>query len=189
MAAAAAAGRPHGMLSVVGLSDDALEGLCAAARSRCPGSVCQLANYLFPTGRVVSGHLDALGAVEEAAKAAGAMRSARLAVSGAFHTPLMEPARLALAAALEAVAIHAPRVPVWSNVTGAPFPSDPDAIRALLCRQLVEPVRWEAALEAAVAAAGGGAPHFFELGPGSQIKAMVRRVSGAAFKGMRCVSA
>jgi len=188
MAAAAAAGRPHGMLSVVGLSDAALEGLCAAARSRCPGSVCQLANFLFPTGRVVSGNLDALAAVEEGAKAAGAMRAARLAVSGAFHTALMEPARLALEAALRAVTIRAPRVPVWSNVTGEIFPSDPDAIRALLCRQLVEPVRWETVLDAAAAAAGG-APKLFELGPGAQIKSMVRRINGDAFKGMRCVAA
>jgi [acyl-carrier-protein] S-malonyltransferase len=90
---------------------------------------------------VVSGHNDALDVVAAAAGQLGALKVARLAVSGAFHTSLMEPAREALMQVLASVEIRAPRVPVLSNVTAGPFPSDPAAIRELLGRQLVEPVR------------------------------------------------
>jgi [acyl-carrier-protein] S-malonyltransferase len=104
----------------------------------------------------------------------------------------MAPARAALESALASVKITAPRVPVWSNVTASPFPSDPDAIRQLLARQLVDPVQWEATLAALAAAPGPaegasepGAPRVLhELGPGQQIKSMVRRVSAEAWRGM-----
>ena len=94
MAAAAKLGRPHGMLSIIGLDDAILAEVCDKARAKLgDDTVCQLANYLFPTGRVVSGHKDALDEVQALATAAGAMKCAPLAVSGAFHTRLMEPAR------------------------------------------------------------------------------------------------
>lgn len=95
MAAAARQGRPHGMLSIIGLDDAKLKDICEKARSKGKASdtVCQLANYLFPSGRVVSGHKDALAEVQALATAAGAIKCAPLAVSGAFHTPLMHPAR------------------------------------------------------------------------------------------------
>lgn len=100
MAAAAAVppgGRAHGMLSVVGLEDDPLQALCDAAIAELePGTVCRLANFLFPQGRVVSGHEDALERVALGALQAGALKASRLPVSGAFHTPLMAPARDAL---------------------------------------------------------------------------------------------
>ncbi|KAI8476564.1 MAG: acyl transferase/acyl hydrolase/lysophospholipase [Monoraphidium minutum] len=186
-AAAAAGGRGHGMLSVVGLPDGELAAICAdAAAALGGGTVCEIANYIFPTGRIVSGHHDALDLVQSEAVKRGALKAARLAVSGAFHTRLMAPARAALEAALAAADVRPPRLPVWSNVTGAPFPDDPDGVRALLGRQLVEPVRWEASLAAALGggAAGGGCRALFELGPGQQIKSMVRRVDGAAWKAM-----
>ncbi|KIZ07315.1 (acyl-carrier-protein) S-malonyltransferase [Monoraphidium neglectum] len=197
MAAAGRAGsRPHGMLSVVGLPDGELEGICREAAEKLgPGTVCVVANYLFPTGRVVSGHLDALDWVQSAALEAGALKAARLAVSGAFHTSLMEPARAALESALASVKICAPQIPVWSNVTASPFPSDPDSIRKLLGRQLVEPVRWEATLVALTSpddvnnAGTEGGRKLHELGPGQQIKSMVRRVSGDAWKAMVNASA
>ncbi len=94
MAAAAKLGRPHGMLSIIGLEDRQIEDICAKARKKIGGDVvCQMANYLFPTGRVVSGHKDALTEVQLLATAAGAIKCAPLAVSGAFHTSLMQPAR------------------------------------------------------------------------------------------------
>lgn len=83
------------MLSIIGLDDAKLKDICEKARAKATGSdtVCQLANYLFPSGRVVSGHKDALAEVQALATAAGAIKCAPLAVSGAFHTPLMQPAR------------------------------------------------------------------------------------------------
>lgn len=108
---------------------------------------------------------------------------------------LMEPARAALESALASVKICAPQIPVWSNVTASPFPSDPDSIRKLLGRQLVEPVRWEATLVALTSpddvnnAGTEGGRKLHELGPGQQIKSMVRRVSGDAWKAMVNASA
>jgi [acyl-carrier-protein] S-malonyltransferase len=108
-----------------------------------------------------------------------------VAVSGAFHTELMAPARQALTQALAAVEIRDPRVPVYSNVTGEPF-RDAAHIRELLPRQLVEAVRWEPTLRALLAA-GRGQLH--ELGPGQQIKAMVKRVDNAAWQAFKNVVA
>ncbi|WIA44196.1 hypothetical protein OEZ86_010517 [Tetradesmus obliquus] len=198
MAAAAAVppgGRSHGMLSVVGLGDADLERLCEEARQQLGGdTVCQLANYLFPQGRVVSGHADALDIVSASAAGLGALKVARLAVSGAFHTWLMAPARAALMEVLDSVEIRAPRVPVLSNVTAQPFPSDPAAIRELLGRQLVEPVRWEGTLagllsQGADVAAWGGCEQLYEVGPGQQVKAMVRRLDQAAWRAFKNVPA
>ncbi len=185
MKAAAGAGEPHGMLSVVGLSDADLEAVCAEARASRAGAVCQVANLLFPQGRVVSGHRDALEVAQRGATARGALKAVPVAVSGAFHTPLMAPARAALAAALDAVEVRDPAIPVYSNVTGEPF-RDAAHVRELLPRQLCEPVRWEPTLRALVAA---GKTQLSELGPGAQIKAMVKRVDANAWKGFRNVAA
>ncbi|KAK9843971.1 hypothetical protein WJX81_000807 [Elliptochloris bilobata] len=175
MAAASATGRAHGMLTVIGLGDDVLEPLCVAALARTPqGTVCQVANLLFPTGRVVSGHKDALAEVQAAAIKAGAIKAALLP-------------------AMAGVTFHEPRIPVYSNVTAAPFPSAA-AIPELLARQLVEPlvepVQWEATLMALARGPGNGpAAQLWELGPGAQIKAMVKRIDTAAWRGMKNVAA
>ena len=185
MSAAAKTGRPHGMLSVVGLSDADLEAVCAEARAKVPNSVCVIANYLFPQGRVVSGHKDALEEAQRLATAKGALKAVSVAVSGAFHTELMAPAREKLTAALDGVTINNPVVPVYSNVTGEPF-RDAKHIRELLPRQLVEPVRWEGTLRALVAA---GKTQLHELGPGQQIKAMVKRIDNSVWSGFKNVAA
>lgn len=179
-------GKPAGMLSVVGLTDQVLTKICSSALDEVKRKdptrdvVCQISNYLFPAGRVVSGHLDCLAIVEDMAKAKGALKTLPLAVAGAFHTKLMEPARQALVKALEAIEIHPPRLPVISNVTGKPFPSDPDEIRSLLARQLVEPVLWEESLRHIIV--DKGKTNLVELGPGNQIKAMVRRMDQIVWK-------
>ncbi|KAG1664705.1 hypothetical protein FOA52_006680 [Chlamydomonas sp. UWO 241] len=197
MAAAAAVHGPlgpHGMCSIVGLPDEKLgplvERVCAAQPA---GTVLVVTNRLFPMGRVVSGHVAALTVLAAAATAEGALKTSQLAVAGAFHTSLMQPASEALAEVLRSVALHPPRIPVLSNVTAAPFPSDPDAMRTLLARQLLEPVMWEETLSSllgpnspAVAAPGAAAPavQLYEMGPGQQIKAMVRRIDSDAWKVM-----
>ena len=177
--------KPQGMLSVVGVDDVVLTKICSSAleevKKKNPGLevVCQISNYLFPQGRVVSGHIECLSIVEELAKGKGALKTIFLAVSGAFHTPLMEPARQALVKALASIEIHKPLMPVISNVTGLPFPDDPDAIRSLLARQLVEPVLWESSLKYIIAQ---GKSKLVECGPGSQIKSMMRRLNPNAWK-------
>lgn len=185
MKAAAAAGRPHGMLSVVGLSDADVDSVCEQVRTKMPDSVCVLANYLFPQGRVISGHKDALEEAQRIATAKGALKAVVLAVSGAFHTELMSPARDALTAALDTVTINDPVIPVYSNVTGEPF-RDAKHIKEMLPRQLVEPVRWEGTLKNLVAA---GKTQLYELGPGAQIKAMVRRIDNSVWSGFKNMAA
>ena len=141
-------------------------------RAHSCSAVCCVANYLFPQGRVVSGDKAVLEDVLAKATAAGALQAKMLAVSGAFHTSRMASAAEALKAVLAEVQFREPRIPVYSNVTGEPFP-DAAAIPALLARQLTEPVMWEGSIKALV---GAGKNQLFELGPGQQIKAMVKRI-------------
>ncbi|KAF6252241.1 acyl transferase/acyl hydrolase/lysophospholipase [Scenedesmus sp. NREL 46B-D3] len=106
----------------------------------------------------------------------------------------MAPARAALQEVLDSVEVRAPRVPVLSNVTADPFPPEPAAIRELLGRQLVEPVRWQATLTGLLSQQGpdqawAGCSRLYELGPGQQIKAMVRRVDQAAWRAFKNVPA
>jgi len=101
-----------------------------------------------------------------------------VAVSGAFHTSRMDPAAEALKQVLGEVTFTTPRIPVYSNVTGQPF-GDAGSIPGLLARQLVEPVRWE---ESVTAMIGTGKTSLYELGPGAQIKAMVKRIDGNVWK-------
>eukprot|EP00890_Picochlorum_soloecismus_P003879 jgi/Picsp_1/4492/NSC_06713-R1_malonyl :acp acyltransferase len=185
MAEAAKMGDPHGMLSVVGLGDSDLEVICKEVREKMPGKVCQVANFLFPQGRVVSGHKAALEEVQKLATKKGALKAVPVAVSGAFHTSLMSPARDALVSALEKITISDPLVPVYSNVTGEPF-KDAREIRDLLPRQLVEPVKWEPTLKAIIAS---GKNELHELGPGAQIKAMVKRLDNAVWKNFKNIAA
>lgn len=185
MSAAAKEGRPHGMLSVVGLSDNDLEAVCTEVRKKMPDSVCIVANYLFPQGRVLSGHKDALEEAQKLATARGALKAVAVAVSGAFHTSLMKPAKDALTKALDSVTIKDPSIPVYSNVTGEPF-RDAKHIRDLLPRQLVEPVRWEPTLKSMIAA---GKNQLHELGPGAQIKAMVKRIDNSVWQAFKNTAA
>lgn len=181
MSAAANAGKPHGMLSVVGLSDTDLEGICSQVKQKLgKDTVCQIANYLFPQGRVVSGHKDALEEVQKLATNKGALKAQAVAVSGAFHSPLMKSAYDALKTVLAEVTIKAPRIPVYSNVTSKPFPTDPKEMAELLCRQLCEPVQWEGTLKTII---GKGKNKLYELGPGAQIKAMCKRIDKEVWSG------
>eukprot|EP00793_Prasinoderma_coloniale_P004705 PRCOL_00000466-RA len=178
MAAAAESGDPHGMLSVVGLGDAEIESVCKAVREKMPGKTCQVANLLFPQGRVVSGHHVCLDEAQKLATAKGALKAQKVAVSGAFHTPLMQPASEALAKVLDEVTIKDPRIPVYSNVTAMPFEKAED-IKAFLKRQLVEPVLWESTVKTLI---GKGKNELFELGPGQQVKAMTKRIDPAVWK-------
>jgi [acyl-carrier-protein] S-malonyltransferase len=120
---------------------------------------------------VVSGARTACEAIEKLVETAGG-RTIRLAVAGAFHTPLMKPADETLAAALGRVDLRSPRVPVWSNVDGQPH-RDGSEIRPLLVRQVVQPVLWEQTLRGLLAA---GCDRFVEIGPGRVLAGLLKRV-------------
>jgi [acyl-carrier-protein] S-malonyltransferase len=161
---------PSGMVSLLGLERDKIEGLCEQARE---GDVLQIANLLCPGNIVVSGNLAACDRVAALAEPAGAMKVIRLAVAGAFHTPLMEPAVGRLAAALDDVEIKKPRIPVVSNVDARPH-DDPEEIRRLLVRQVVSPVLWEDTMRRVLA--DFGVEKCYEIGPGRVLAGLLKRI-------------
>jgi [acyl-carrier-protein] S-malonyltransferase len=166
---AAADATPSGMTSVLGLDIPDVEAL--VIESRGPDTL-EIANLLCPGNTVVSGTAPALERFEQLCVQKGGIRTVRLAVAGAFHTPLMKPADETLAAALAAVPLTAPRVPVWSNVDAQPH-TDPGEIRSLLVRQVLAPVRWEDTIRGLLAA---GADRFYEIGPGRVLTGLLKRV-------------
>jgi [acyl-carrier-protein] S-malonyltransferase len=165
---AAAEATPSAMTSVIGFEQPQVEELCAKARG---DGLIQVANLLCPGNIAVSGTTTAIAAVEKHAETAGA-RTMRLAVAGAFHTPLMKPADDVLAAALAQIALQAPRMPVWSNVDAKPH-TEPREIRGLLVRQVVQPVLWEQTLRGLLA---DGFDRFYEIGPGRVLAGLLKRV-------------
>jgi [acyl-carrier-protein] S-malonyltransferase len=169
---AAADAIPSAMVSILGLELNQVEEVCAAVRGT---ETLQVANLLCPGNIVVSGNLAACAAVERQAETAGG-RTVRLAVAGAFHTPLMKPADEALSRALEGVDIRSPRVPVWSNVDAQPH-HDPAEIRRLLVRQVLQPVLWEQTLRHLLAE---GHDCFYEIGPGRVLAGTLKRVQRKA---------
>jgi [acyl-carrier-protein] S-malonyltransferase len=158
---------PGGMAAVIGLPDEAVEQICVG----CSGTVVP-ANYNCPGQIVISGEKEAVEQACAMAKAAGARRALPLPVGGAFHSPLMEPARAALGKAIEAVEVREPVCPVYQNVTATPV-TDPALIKSNLLKQLTAPVRWTASVLRMVS---DGAGRFTEIGPGSVLQGLVRRI-------------
>ena len=162
---------PGLMAAIIGLSNEQVEEICAATE----GTVIP-ANYNCDGQIVISGEKEAVEKACEAAKAAGAKRALPLAVSGAFHSPLMEPARIELGKAIETTEIVAPVCPVYQNVTGRPE-TDPEAIEKNLLDQLTSPVKWTQSVKNMLVE---GADHFIELGPGNVLQGLVKRISGGS---------
>lgn len=159
---------PGKMAAIIGLPDNAVEEVCAAT----PGLVVP-ANYNCDGQLVISGEETAVMAACAALKAAGAKRALPLGVSGAFHSPLMEPAREGLASAIEATEFRAPRCPVYQNVSARPE-TDPARIKENLLLQLTSPVRWTQSVKAMLT---DGAREFTEIGPGSVLQGLVKRLA------------
>ena len=159
------------MAAMMGLDLAALEGVCARASG--PGEPVEPANLNGAGQIVISGHAAAVERAIAEAKAAGAKRAVKLAVSAPFHCSLMKPAAEQLAAALAGVAIAQPRVPVIANVTAQPA-EDPAQIRALLVEQVTAPVRWEDSVKTL---AGMGVSRAYELGSGSVLRGLVKRIA------------
>ena len=162
---------PGTMAAIINLPDETVEKVCAEV----PGIVIP-ANFNCDGQIVISGEKEAVLAACDALKAAGAKRALPLAVGGAFHSPLMEPARAELAKAIEATEVKAPRCPIYQNVTALPE-TDPVRIKDNLLKQLTSPVRWTQSVKNMLA---DGATEFTELGPGTVLQGLVKRISGAA---------
>jgi len=164
---------PSGMTSVIGISADEAAEVCAEATKE--GGVCVVANLNSPGQVVLSGDKQALDRAEAAAAARGFRRSVRLDVAGAFHSPLMEPARAKLEQAIASTEFRKPRFPVIGNVDGNPA-TDPKALKANLVKQLTSPVLFEASLRRAIA---DGASKFVELSPGRVLCGLVKKIDRA----------
>lgn len=160
--------KPSTMAAIIALPDEKVEEICDGV-----DGVVVAANYNCPGQIVISGEIEAVNAACEAAKAAGAKRALPLKVGGAFHSPLMEPARQELAEAIAATEFHTPACPVYQNVDAAPH-TDPAEIKANLIAQLTAPVRWTQTVANMVA---DGATEFVELGPGKVLQGLVSKVS------------
>lgn len=185
MQEAATNGKPGAMLSVVGLEKAKLVALCEQTRASIGGdTVCQIANELFPNGNVAAGDEAAIEALTAAAKAAGAQRAARPKTSGAFHSPLMAPAGAKLAAALAQTTISFPRVQVYSNVAARPY-SSAEEILELLAQQLTSPVLWNTSVGQMKS---DGITEFYETGPQTQLKSMMRRIDPKLFAATKSVT-
>jgi len=159
--------QPSTMAAVLGLDDDIVESICTAT----PGIVVP-ANYNCPGQLVISGEVDAVGKACEAMKEAGARRALILPVGGAFHSPLMEPAREELAAAIEDTQFTEPACPIYQNVTTIAV-TDPSEIKKNLVSQLTAPVKWVQSMQNMIS---DGATKFIEVGPGNVLQGLIRKI-------------
>ena len=161
---------PGTMAAIIGLPDEKVEEICAEVST--DGNVVVAANYNCPGQLVISGNVDAINAACEKLKEAGAKRALPLKVGGAFHSPLMQPAKDELEAAIEKTAFNAPKCPVYQNVDAKPH-TEPEVIKANLIAQLTSSVRWTASVQAMIA---DGADDFTECGPGKALQGMIGRI-------------
>ena len=162
---------PSTMAAIIGLSDDVIEKVCAEVSSE--GNIVVPANYNCPGQLVISGNIDAVNAACEKLKEAGAKRALVLPVGGAFHSPLMQPAKDELQAAIEATEFCNPRIPVYQNVD-AKAHTDANEIKQNLIAQLTAPVKWTYEVKQMMA---DGATDFVECGPGKALQGMILKIA------------
>lgn len=170
---------PSTMAAIVGLDDPTIENICAEVSTE--GCVVVPANYNCPGQLVISGNIEAVNAACEKLKAAGAKRALPLPVGGAFHSPLMQPAKDELQAAIEATEFQTPKCPVYQNVD-AQAHTDAAEIKSNLIAQLTASVRWTQEVQNMIAA---GATEFIECGPGKALQGMIGKIA----KGNEAVTA
>lgn len=159
---------PSTMAAILGLDDNVVEDVLKGI-----DEVVVAANYNSPGQLVISGSFKGIDIACEALKAAGAKRALPLKVGGAFHSPLMEPARVKLAAAIEATPFSMPICPIYQNVDAKPY-TDPEQIKKNLISQLTSPVRWTQIVQNMVA---DGGKTFVEVGPGSVLQGLIKKIS------------
>jgi [acyl-carrier-protein] S-malonyltransferase len=165
---------PSTMAAILNLDDKVVEEICAQVTAR--GHVVVAANYNCPGQLVISGSIEGINIACERMKAAGAKRALVLPVGGAFHSPLMEPARVELEAAINSTNFQQPICPVYQNVN-AKAVTDPAEIRKNLVAQLTAPVRWTQSVQQMVA---DGATQFIEVGPGKVLQGLIKKISSVS---------
>lgn len=161
---------PGTMAAIIALPDETIEKICKEVTDG--GKVVIPANYNCPGQLVISGSKEGIAEACEKLKAAGAKRALPLRVGGAFHSPLMQPAKEELQNAIEATEIHEPKCPVYQNVDAKPH-TNPDEIKTNLIAQLTSSVRWTASVQNMIA---DGADEFIECGPGKALQGMIGRI-------------
>jgi [acyl-carrier-protein] S-malonyltransferase len=159
--------QPSTMAAVLGLEDAVVERVCKATEG-----VVVAANYNCPGQLVISGTVEAINTACDALKAEGARRALVLPVGGAFHSPLMEPAREELATAIENTVFSTPKCPIYQNVSATAV-NDSAAIKTNLMAQLTAPVKWTQSVQQMIA---DGATHFTEVGPGKVLQGLVKKI-------------
>jgi [acyl-carrier-protein] S-malonyltransferase len=155
------------MAAILGLDDEVVEKICSDI-----DAVVVPANYNSPGQIVISGSIEGIDMAIEKLSAAGAKRAIKLPVGGAFHSPLMEPAKVELEKAIDAAIINKPLCPVYQNVTAKPS-TDPSVIRVNIKKQLTAPVRWTQTVKNMLA---DGATSFYEVGPGNVLQGLIKKV-------------
>ena len=163
------------MTAVLGLDPQVIEDICKKTAAET-NSVVSVANYNCPGQIVISGSIEGINKACELMKAAGAKRALPLKVGGAFHSPLMNPAKVELEAAINATEIHAPKCPVYQNVDAMPH-TDPVEIKKNLVAQLTASVRWTQTVKNMVA---DGATDFTECGPGAVLQGLIKKIAPEA---------
>ncbi len=162
---------PSTMAAIIGLPDSQIEEICAGITKE--GNIVVPANYNNPGQLVISGNNEAIAEACEAMKTAGAKRALPLPVGGAFHSPLMQPAKDELQAAIEATVFSTPRIPVYQNVD-AKAHTDAAEIKQNLIAQLTAPVKWTYEVQQMMA---DGATDFVECGPGKALQGMITKIA------------
>jgi [acyl-carrier-protein] S-malonyltransferase len=160
---------PSTMAAILGLPDETVEAICATITDE----VVVPANYNCPGQIVISGSNEGIEKACKLLTEAGAKRAVKLSVGGAFHSPLMEPARLDLSVAIKNAPFSVPACPIYQNVNAKPQ-TDPDVIKSNLVAQLTSPVRWTQSVQAMIA---DGADSFTELGPGVVLQKLINKIN------------
>ena len=161
---------PSTMAAIIALADEKIEEICAQVTAE--GNVCVAANFNCPGQVVISGSMEGIEKACELMKAAGAKRALPLKVGGAFHSPLMDPAKVELEAAINATEFHTPKCPVYQNVDAKPH-TCPEEIKTNLVAQLTASVRWTQTVQNMIA---DGAAEFTECGPGAVLQGLIKKI-------------
>ncbi|MDO4587585.1 MAG: ACP S-malonyltransferase [Planctomycetia bacterium] len=161
---------PSGMVSILGLDAEMVQSLCDQVQER---GILKIANYLCPGNIAVSGTIAACEQIVDLALQAGAMKVVPLAVAGAFHTEIMEPAVQIMKEALDKIEFNLPRIPVYSNVDANPHQNSTE-IKEILLKQICSPVRWEESMRNLLAQE---VDTFYEIGPGRVLRGLMKRIN------------